>query len=314
MTICKCPIVVNWVCGNDGRSYTSKCVADCLNVTVVSNGTCLKAGGKKNQTRSPNVTVCNCNLTIDWVCGNDKVAYSNSCVCGCFGVNVSYSGVCQNSSVPNTPICNCTNVTNWVCGTNGQSYLNQCYANFSQATVAYQGQCKNNYTSCCSLDNSPVCGSDGQTYTNACIADYAGVTVDYEGECILVDCQQDCPCDYTPVCANNDLTYINYCDLKCIKGLTIQANGECPGNSACQCNRGGVRVCGINHKIYENECFANCDGMTVQPFQNCLKKDCHKCSEGSHGNEQHCCGVHDPVNGNSTITTSNTNQTSVSSS
>lgn len=38
--VCACPLIYAPVCGSDGRSYPTKCAADCIGVSIASQGNC----------------------------------------------------------------------------------------------------------------------------------------------------------------------------------------------------------------------------------------------------------------------------------
>jgi hypothetical protein len=111
-----CPAIVDPVCGCNGTTYSSACVADAAGVTVQSDGPCvptLACGGGSSlvcpagQFCQSAVGTCSsgavgtcaeqpliCPITINPVCGCDGTTYPNACLAEAAGVTVNHTGSC----------------------------------------------------------------------------------------------------------------------------------------------------------------------------------------------------------------------------
>ena len=178
---------VEWspVCGCDGVTYSSECVAAKAGVVVQHTGMCAP-------------TTCQDNSA----CDADAFCFfkqSQSC---------AGEGTCVSRPV------DCGNSQKTVCGCDGVTYQNKCRAYQAGASVASEGACPpvtcTSSTECgameycakaagdcegegacellpdlCTPTWDPVCGCDGATHYNACMAAAASINVDYAGECAM---------------------------------------------------------------------------------------------------------------------------------
>merc|ERR1712117_784583 len=78
---CVCPDLYSPVCGNNGKTYTSRCEATCKGESVRCNGTCP-------------CKECICPEMYSPVCGTDSSTYSNDCRAKCNGISVKCKGQC----------------------------------------------------------------------------------------------------------------------------------------------------------------------------------------------------------------------------
>ncbi|MCB9663244.1 MAG: hypothetical protein H6732_03960 [Alphaproteobacteria bacterium] len=196
-----CPVNIQPVCGADGVTYGSECLATRARTRVVSQGAC-PAGGV-------------CPAVYDPVCGVDGKTYGNTCEAKSAGVDVSYEGPCLEGCYGHGD-CDkdeiCTAETE--CGSDpGCPECDICW-----------GTCET-----CPVNVWPVCGADGITYGSECLATRAGTRVVHQGPC-GVACRADAHCDvgsicrsgtcvvgacpkvYRPVCGADRVTYGNACE------------------------------------------------------------------------------------------------------
>jgi Kazal-type serine protease inhibitor-like protein len=111
-----CPAVVDPVCGCNGTTYSSACVADAAGVTVSSEGPCV-----------PTLT---CGGGSPLVCPTGQFCEAAVGTCSSGAV-----GTCTERPT------SCSTVVGLVCGCNGTTYTNACLAEVAGVTVNHTGSC-----------------------------------------------------------------------------------------------------------------------------------------------------------------------------
>ncbi|XP_054674552.1 reversion-inducing cysteine-rich protein with Kazal motifs isoform X3 [Grus americana] len=156
---CNCVDQFVPVCGQNGRTYPSACIARCVGLqdnqfefgSCISKDPCNPNPCNKNQRCIPKKQVCltsfgkfecsqhecvprqlNCDQTRDPVCDTDNVEYSNLCTLYQKGKSLAYRGPCQ-------PFCKSVEP---VCGHNGETYSSVCAAYSDRVAVDYYGHCE----------------------------------------------------------------------------------------------------------------------------------------------------------------------------
>ncbi|CAH1116210.1 unnamed protein product [Phaedon cochleariae] len=156
---CNCPSHYVPVCGRNGVTYPSACLAKCadLNDADIEHYPCQNPCKSNTcpvgQKCVPNPQVC---LSL-----MHKPCKQYECING--------SSDC--STLPKDPVCDIDN----------RQYENSCLLAHHNAKLAYRGPC---LTKC--RYRGQVCGFNGKTYESECAAFADMVSVDYEGSCVAI--------------------------------------------------------------------------------------------------------------------------------
>ncbi|XP_036117740.1 reversion-inducing cysteine-rich protein with Kazal motifs [Molossus molossus] len=158
---CNCADQFVPVCGQNGRTYPSACIARCVGLqdhqfefgSCISKDPCNPNPCPKNQRCIPKPQVC---LTTF-----DKF------------------GCSQYECLPRQLTCD--QVRDPVCDTNHMEHSNLCTLYQRGKSLLYKGPCQ---SFCRAME--PVCGHNGETYSSVCAAYSDRVAVDYYGPCQAV--------------------------------------------------------------------------------------------------------------------------------
>ncbi len=186
---------VNPVCGCNGITYKSRCIAEVYNdVRRYTKGICRCIEKDSIDLFYP------CKYVYDPICGCDSITFFNYCVALHYNGMSPYGrvkpGPCQ-CSAPNlinpNEECNPEHVYKPVCGCDSVTYANKCVALYYAGVTSWTpGWCKYKCTDARLIDSTrycseiydPVCGCDSITYTNECVAFYRhGITSWTSGPC-----------------------------------------------------------------------------------------------------------------------------------
>ncbi|KAL3831933.1 hypothetical protein ACJMK2_023623 [Sinanodonta woodiana] len=153
---CDCPHKYEPVCGSNGKTYPSACVARCVGTTTIAQGSCYE------------LDPCKTNP-----CGEGYRCVPRRQVC--LGQNI---GPCNQYECIDPERCN-HHQHDPVCDTTGEEFTNMCILMARNRVLAYRGHClKNNYST-----SGKVCGQNGETYIHETAALADRTTVDYFAEC-----------------------------------------------------------------------------------------------------------------------------------
>ena len=258
---CQCDFEIdtyNAVCGHNGRTYESVCVADCANTKSVSSGFC------KNG--------CKCGHYFKPVCGRDGASYDNACKLECKNVSLLHEGICDQNSVDSCFFCKSAPIKR-VCGMDKKSYDNECYLKCNRVKKQSDGPCplQPGEKCLCRDVKLPVCGLDNVTYKNECEMHCTGMSKKANMACYLYEreqnnCKNKCKnSSYNPICGSDGQTYENSCSAGCgsVNVLSTGPCGSAPNSSSCVCSDEPSPVCGVNGRDYLNMCAIQCAGVSI---------------------------------------------------
>ena len=288
-----CAAVDAPVCGCDGVTYPSQCVAEQKGAAVAYAGQCLPTCTTDAECEvgaycqyDPGMCggegICTdklggCLKLQKPFCGCDGVTYPSDCARVQAGASEAAKGPCcpEGQTAVDTDgdawpdACKTTVVG---CKTDLECKDGQ-FCEFDLGMCGGNGVCTDKGSGC-QKDQKPYCGCDGVTYPTDCAWVSAGVSVAAAGPC--------CPTGQTAVDTNGD-NWPDTCKGKACKSNTdCQALGTvagmfcekkaggCAGEGTCAplpnpttCPKSLIAVCGCNGKTYAGECEAHAAGENV---------------------------------------------------
>ncbi|XP_037952722.1 reversion-inducing cysteine-rich protein with Kazal motifs-like [Teleopsis dalmanni] len=156
---CNCPTHHVPVCGRNGNTYHSACIAKCLGLkdSDFEYGACSSWNPCQKGSYS-----C--------AAGMQCLEQRNICLSSMHRPCLQYKCVNQTS--------NCSNMGQPVCDTKGDTYASACDLLNAKAQLSYWGSC---FRSCST--KGPVCGINGVTYAHECAAWADYIVIDYRSRC-----------------------------------------------------------------------------------------------------------------------------------
>jgi len=261
-----CPAVLDLVCGCDGQTYDSACIAFMSGMNVDTEGPCpepaqeclvdeesqcgsneyCKGGctGLGMCTKRPDTCVDEEDLMV---CGCDYGTYNNPCLAAMAGMNIRNNGKCI---PPDGKVC--TELGAADC------YQGQ-YCNVETCDEGASGKCANVGEMC--LGCTPECGCDGVTYDTKHARMKAGAAKKHDGPC-----NED---GSLPIC---DLSALSSCagPYYCAGVLGCTGEGECKAKPLlCISLDPNSDVCGCNGQTYDSSCHAHKAGVPVAHTGEC---------------------------------------------
>ncbi len=197
-----CTREFNPVCGCDGLTYSTACVANSEGVSVASPGECAPSGGGTD-----------CGGLLGLQCGDGEFcSFAPGAFCGA----ADQTGTCA----PRPEAC--TLQFDPVCGCDGQTYGSACQASSAGVSVASDGECEpSGGTICGGLLGAQCAGGE---FCDFALDAFCGAA-DQTGTCRPIP--DACTLQFDPVCGCNDQTFGNACAANAA-GISVAALGECP--------------------------------------------------------------------------------------
>lgn len=203
---CNCAPHYVPVCGIDGKTYPSACIARCsgLNKNEMEFRSC------------SGIQACAADS-----CPQHQRCISKPSVC----ISTAYGRCKQFECVEEIHDC-FLEPPEEVCSTSNVQFENFCWLAKTNATLAYRGKCRPYCDS-----RNVVCGQNGQTYTSECAALADSVKVDYPGPCMAVG----------PMIVNT--TNVPQCSVvKCPPLMPLDCIHFTPPGACCPMCGGGFQV------------------------------------------------------------------------
>lgn len=137
---CPCPRIYLPVCGDDGKVYNNKCLAECAKVKVLDqpptkDRQCPNPKSPDNSSSNKDQDACKCPKINLPVCAADGKRFDNACLAKCVNAKLvdakpDASGKCPGQAAA----CPCPRTFIQVCGADGKVYNNECLAKCAGTT------------------------------------------------------------------------------------------------------------------------------------------------------------------------------------